>query len=211
MTTEYEAIAQRLDWMDSQLSKDAATALREADRQQTRIQQALVSGAEDMRKARNQILDMLVEIGNLREDRDKLIEAGEALYQRVMREDDRIVALEAERDQLLAWKQSALEVEKDWDCQRIGKLLHIPLGESVRAGIEPAIVALYQHVMRTDDRIVELEAERYREGRLLQTGWTFRWTPEAGFEWCGDLESGMDTPRSLDRAEATRLAEEKRK
>jgi hypothetical protein len=84
--------------MDSQLSKDAATALREADRQQTRIERALVSGAEDMRKARNQILDMLVEIGNLREDRDKLIEAGEALHQRVMRADDRIAAPEAERE-----------------------------------------------------------------------------------------------------------------
>jgi len=47
-----------------------------------------VSGAEDMRKARNQILDMLVEIGNLREDRDKLIEGGsmtdyEAIAQRL--------------------------------------------------------------------------------------------------------------------------------
>jgi hypothetical protein len=116
--TDYEAIAKRLDNQGPipsvLLCREAAAALRKADQQQTRIERALVAGAADMRRARKQIIDMLVEIGNLRE----------------------------ERDQLLAWKQSALELEKEWDCQRIGKLLHIPLGESVRAGIEPAIVTL---------------------------------------------------------------------
>ena len=135
---DYEAIAKRLDNQGPipsvLLCREAAAALRELSRQRTRVEQALVSGAEDMRKARNQILDMLVEIGNLREerdalrarlpsalgcacrfnddeqqikwcdphlalrnDRDQFIEAGEALHQRVMRADARIVALEAER------------------------------------------------------------------------------------------------------------------
>jgi len=99
--TDYEALAKRLDNQGPipsvLLCREAATALREADRQQTRVEQALVSGAEEMRKARNLILDMLVEIGHLHEERDQLIEAGEALHQRVMRADARIVALEEER------------------------------------------------------------------------------------------------------------------
>jgi len=138
--TDYEAIARQLASVNCPTATqqavvdEAAAALREADQQRTRVEQALVSGAEDMRKARNQILDMLVEIGNLREERDALrarlpsalgcacrfnddeqqikwcdphlalrnnrdqfIEACEALHQRVMRADDRIAALEAER------------------------------------------------------------------------------------------------------------------
>ena len=78
--TDYEAIAKRLDNQGPipsvLLCREAAAALRELSRQR---------------------IGMLETIGSLIEDRDKLIEAGEALHQRVMRADARIVALEAER------------------------------------------------------------------------------------------------------------------
>lgn len=45
-------------------------------------------------------------------------------------------------DQLRAWKDSALAVERSWDCQAVGKLLGIPLGSDIRSQIEPAIRAL---------------------------------------------------------------------
>ena len=44
-----------------------------------------------------------------------------------------------ERDALAAWKESALAVEASWNCQAVGKLLGLPLGSDIRAGIEPGI------------------------------------------------------------------------
>ena len=50
--------------------------------------------------------------------------------------------LKSDLDTLAAWKESALAVEASWDCQAVGKLLGIPLGSDIRAGIEPGIRAL---------------------------------------------------------------------
>lgn len=47
-----------------------------------------------------------------------------------------------ERDALQAWKESALEVESHWDCQKVGKLLGVGLGERIHCQIEPKILAL---------------------------------------------------------------------
>jgi hypothetical protein len=44
-----------------------------------------------------------------------------------------------ERDQLKRWKEEMLQVEAEWDCQMIGKLLNIGLGQSIRKNIEPKI------------------------------------------------------------------------
>lgn len=49
-----------------------------------------------------------------------------------------------ERDQLAAWKQSALDVEKTWNVQSIGKLIGLRLGQPIRSEIEPAIRALME-------------------------------------------------------------------
>ena len=49
---------------------------------------------------------------------------------------------EIQRTALLAWKESALLVESEWDVQAVGKLLGVPLGESIRANIQPRITAL---------------------------------------------------------------------
>jgi hypothetical protein len=37
--------------------------------------------------------------------------------------------------ELRAWKESAMQVESEWDLQEIANLLGVPLGESVRKGI----------------------------------------------------------------------------
>jgi hypothetical protein len=75
--------------------------------------------ADSARELSRQGIGMLEKIGSLIEDRDKLIEAGEALHQRVMRADARIVALEAERDRedrlLLAdWHHSVKDGMHVW-------------------------------------------------------------------------------------------------
>ena len=62
------------------------------------------------------------------------------------------------RDELKAWKESALAVEREWDSQAVGKLLDIPLGSSVRAGIEPAIRALQSCLALADEEIMRLKS-----------------------------------------------------
>ena len=50
--------------------------------------------------------------------------------------------LEREAVELRAWKDSAQRVESEWDAQAVGKLLGVPLGESIRANIQPRITAM---------------------------------------------------------------------
>jgi hypothetical protein len=50
-----------------------------------------------------------------------------------------LAAARAEIEELRAWKESALAVEREWDCQEIARELRIPLGQSIRKGILPAI------------------------------------------------------------------------
>jgi len=49
---------------------------------------------------------------------------------------------------LEGWKAQALAVEAEWDVQTIGKRLNVPLGNSIRAAILPAIEALEGEVER---------------------------------------------------------------
>lgn len=69
-------------------------------------------------------------------------------------------ALTDERDSLQAWKDSAMQVEREWDAQKVGKLLKLPLGSSIKAGIEPAIVEL---IDERDSLRAELAASKERE------------------------------------------------
>jgi hypothetical protein len=40
---------------------------------------------------------------------------------------------------LARWKEEAMQVEAQWDCQAIGKLIDVPLGHHIRPRVEPAI------------------------------------------------------------------------
>jgi hypothetical protein len=50
-----------------------------------------------------------------------------------------ITEIVEERDDLKRWKEEMLQVESEWDCQKVGKLLGIGLGQSIRKNIEPKI------------------------------------------------------------------------
>lgn len=47
-----------------------------------------------------------------------------------------------ELEELRSWKKQALQVESQWDAQKVGDLLGIGLGQSIRANIEPKIEQL---------------------------------------------------------------------
>lgn len=47
-----------------------------------------------------------------------------------------------QRDELLAWKESAMAVENEWDLQLLAKTLGVRLGQSCRKGIAEAIPRL---------------------------------------------------------------------
>lgn len=47
--------------------------------------------------------------------------------------------LERERDELAAWKESAMIVSRQCDIQAVGTLLNVPLGHPVHPAIEPGI------------------------------------------------------------------------
>lgn len=50
-----------------------------------------------------------------------------------------VARLTRERDELQAWKDSAMAVEAEWDPQAVARVLGLPLGVSVRAEILPGI------------------------------------------------------------------------
>jgi hypothetical protein len=85
--------------------------------------------------------------------------------------------LTAERDSLQAWKDSMMQVELEWNEQKVGKLLKLPLGSSIKAGIEPAIVELIDEVDSLRTRLADAQAraeraegERDRLRKLLDCG-----------------------------------------
>lgn len=110
-----------------------------------------------------------------------------------------LAALREKRDTLLEWKRSMLEIEKTWDPQRVGRLLGIQLGASIRAGIEPAIVKMIE--------------ERDREDRLLcvagaELSVVCRQGGTPMYQW---MLTADDFALHPDRATAARMAEEKMK
>lgn len=54
---------------------------------------------------------------------------------------EKIAALEAERDSLKAWKESAMAVESKWDRQAVAKEIGVPLGKDIVENILPWIQA----------------------------------------------------------------------
>lgn len=59
-----------------------------------------------------------------------------------------IQRLEAEVKQLKSWKEEMLYVESTWDCQAVGHLLGLTLGDNIRANIQSSIEALQAEVKR---------------------------------------------------------------
>ena len=68
-----------------------------------------------------------------------------------------IDALTRERDELAAWKESAMAVEAEWDEQAVGRALQIPLGAPIRANILAGIEALQQRANQLAASFIELD------------------------------------------------------
>ncbi len=56
-----------------------------------------------------------------------------------------------ERDDLKRWKEEMLQVESEWDCQKVGKLLNIELGQSIHKNIEPKIREILKAIQNFKD------------------------------------------------------------
>lgn len=54
----------------------------------------------------------------------------------------RMAELKSEVAELKAWKDEAIQVESEWDCQAVAEALNIPLGQSIRTNILPKIIEL---------------------------------------------------------------------
>ena len=78
----------------------------------------------------------------LRHERDAAIAHAERARSEYENMNAAYQQLAEQHAELAAWKESALAVEASWDCQAVGKLLGLPLGSDIRAGIEPGIRAL---------------------------------------------------------------------
>jgi hypothetical protein len=56
-----------------------------------------------------------------------------------------------ERDDLKRWKEEMLQVESEWDCQKVGKILGIGWGQSIRKNIEPKIREILNAIQNLKD------------------------------------------------------------
>lgn len=57
------------------------------------------------------------------------------------------------------WKAGQLKVESEWDAQEVARLLKVPLGQSIRAAIQPGIEKLQQRVAELEGHVGELREE----------------------------------------------------
>ena len=60
-----------------------------------------------------------------------------------------------ERDELKKWKEDMLLVESEWNNQKVGELLGIGLGQSIRKNIEPKIRELIQRNVFLENALKE--------------------------------------------------------
>ena len=68
--------------------------------------------------------------------------------------------LERELAELREWKRQQLEVESQWDCQKVGKLLGVPIGAHVRPHIEPKIAKLIRERNEAREQLASEKATR---------------------------------------------------
>ena len=57
-------------------------------------------------------------------------------------EGDMLKQAKKEIEELQNWKKQQTSVESEWDAQKVGKILEIGLGQSIRKNIEPKITKL---------------------------------------------------------------------
>jgi hypothetical protein len=68
-------------------------------------------------------------------------------------------ALEKRCEELEAWKESAMQVMNAANFQEIGKLLNVPLGESIADKIVPAIKALRERLRVVEECWKRMQSE----------------------------------------------------
>lgn len=56
------------------------------------------------------------------------------------------------------WKREAIEVESTWDCQAVGNLLRVPLGDPINPAIQPATETMKARIEELEAAIRHLEA-----------------------------------------------------
>ena len=66
---------------------------------------------------------------------------------------------EAELANLRDWKVQQLQVESEWDCQMLAKKLGVSIGQSCRAGIQKAILAMLEQPQLSTLRPIAEEGE----------------------------------------------------
>lgn len=75
--------------------------------------------------------------------------------------DKSVEQLQAQQERIAAleqWKREQLMVESEWDAQAVGRELGIGLGESIRAEILPAVLALRASLQSAQETLQELRA-----------------------------------------------------
>lgn len=72
--------------------------------------------------------------------------AFETQLARALKAEEALAKVNLENAALRDWKESAQRVEAEWDVQAVGKLLGVPLGESVREHVQPKVAALAAEV-----------------------------------------------------------------
>lgn len=96
------------------------------------------------------------------------IPAGESLTVVLASDYDKDLAtLRAQLAEALDWKESAMKVESEWDCQGVAAVLGLPIGSSIRAGIMPAIRALKSQLAEADSRAEDMSIENTLLARQL--------------------------------------------
>lgn len=76
---------------------------------------------------------------------------------------DLVLSAASERDDLRAWKDSALAVESEWDEQATAKLLGVPLGMSCRKGIGEKVPLLIQERDRLSAEVGALHEHKAQQ------------------------------------------------
>ena len=59
-----------------------------------------------------------------------------------------LVAVTKERDELKSWKDAAISVDNEWDCQKLGRLIGAPLGGSIRKALMQKVPELLAQVVQ---------------------------------------------------------------
>lgn len=72
--------------------------------------------------------------------------AGQELIRKNAELEQRLKEANGKRDELAAWKESALAMERNYDLQKIGQLLNVPLGTDIRSRIQPGIERLLTRI-----------------------------------------------------------------